>query len=323
MPARTPRAEAAESTSLGRVARFGDANLRVFDASDGVPQSTVIDACFDGDGYLWIGTEEGPARYDGRSWKPVTLPRRTVSSLVRGICATRDRSVWFGTHGGGLYRLHEGDWTVYDAASSALPDDIVITVHETVDPAGRSTLWAGTRRGLAVVEGGRWRIVDVTNGLPNDVVMCVLESTDDVGQRAMWVGTRGGLARYERGRWSHVTERAGLACDSFLSLAETTASDGRTLVWGGTTRGGLVRFDGDAWSVFDVTTGLPDNRVYCLEPVADRDGTTHLWVGTQRGLVRIDERGKVVGAYAGEPAAVTTERRADCVEEVGVHMSSS
>ena len=60
--------------------------------------------------------------------------------------------MWFGTHGGGLYRLASNRWTTFDAASSALPDDIVISLLEAASASGGTALWVGTRRGLAILE---------------------------------------------------------------------------------------------------------------------------------------------------------------------------
>jgi signal transduction histidine kinase/ligand-binding sensor domain-containing protein/DNA-binding response OmpR family regulator len=202
--------------------------------------------------------------------------------------------MWFGTHGGGLYRLVGDKWTIFDDATSKLPDDIVITVRSGARRGGPAPLWVGTRRGLAIVDGDSWSIVDSTTGLPNDVVMCIHESIDTSDRQTLWVGTRGGLARRSNGEWTCESEGAGLPCDSFLSLAETTARDGRRFLWAGTTKAGLACFDGTSWHVFDTSTGLPDNRVYALQPVLNHDGSTDLWVGTQRGLVRIDEHGNVV-----------------------------
>ena len=291
---RTARQPARESGRLGRVGR---PNLRMFGSDDGVPQSTVIDVCYDGEGYLWIGTEEGAARYDGRSWKSVALPRRTISQQVRAVCPTRDGALWFGLHGGGLYRYRDGDWTAYDA-ESGLPDDIVISLLEGAPRAGAQRLLVGTRRGLGILEGDRWSVVDASNGLPNDVVMCLHESVDDDGSVTLWAGTRGGLAALEGGEWRVADDGVGLPCEKFLSLAETRARDGRRLLWAGTTRGGVARFDGRSWRVFDTSTGLPDNRIYCLEPAPAADGSTDLWVGTQLGLARIDENGTVVDEIA-------------------------
>src|SRR4051812_33618386 len=105
------------------VAEWGRPAVRVFTNKDGLPQNTVQALTFDRRGYLWAGTQDGAARYNGRVWVPVHMPNRTRSNFVGAILAASDGSMWFGTNGGGVARLDGREWTVFDSGSGALPDD--------------------------------------------------------------------------------------------------------------------------------------------------------------------------------------------------------
>jgi hypothetical protein len=47
-------------------------NQQVFKTEDGLPQSFVSGIAEDKDGFIWIGTQDGIARYDGRSFKTIS-----------------------------------------------------------------------------------------------------------------------------------------------------------------------------------------------------------------------------------------------------------
>src|SRR5262249_47926707 len=72
------------------VAERGMPAIRVFRADDGVPMSTVNALAFAADGRLWMGTQAGPAYYDGKGFTRLTLPSSAPSPIVTAIGATRD-----------------------------------------------------------------------------------------------------------------------------------------------------------------------------------------------------------------------------------------
>ena len=59
-------------------------------------------------GFLWVGTQDGAARFNGRDWTRFDMPDRTVSNFVRAVLPARDGSLWFGREEGGLVRLRDG-----------------------------------------------------------------------------------------------------------------------------------------------------------------------------------------------------------------------
>src|SRR3954468_21551608 len=103
------KAHITDLVALGRPA------TRVFTTEQGLPQNTIQAMAFDRRGYLWVGTQDGAARYNGRAWHAVPMPNRTRSNFVGAIFASVDGGVWFGTNGGGVCRLKAGRWTLFDA----------------------------------------------------------------------------------------------------------------------------------------------------------------------------------------------------------------
>lgn len=302
----TAASAAAESGRLSQqdtdVALHARLPFRVFTARDGLPQNSILNMAVDHSGHLWVGTLDGAARYDGRSWTVVNMPDRTVSNQVTALLSSADGSVWFGTAGAELARLKDGQWTRY-GASSGLPGVRIRSLVESTDPGGGPMLWVGTDAGLGRLAQGRFSVVDQTSGLPDNDVLALLETPTERGGRALWVGTgAGGLSRLESGRWSTFPLPASLAGSAVRSLRETRDETNRVALWVGTDAG-LARLQASRWSVFDTRTGLPSNRVEALLESRGPDGSRFLWIACYAGgLVRFEKgRLTVYGAGSGLP----------------------
>lgn len=76
-----------------------------YQIEDGLPQNTVNTIFQTKDGYLWIGTQAGIARFDGIEFKP--FDKSVVSELkddfIRTLMEDKEKILWIGTNGGGLY----------------------------------------------------------------------------------------------------------------------------------------------------------------------------------------------------------------------------
>src|SRR6266478_1131566 len=73
-----------------------------FTVEDGLPDNIVNAIIQTGNGLLWVGTESGLARFDGREFIPIDLhilgspPQGSVDSLVEAS----NGDLWVGTHAG-------------------------------------------------------------------------------------------------------------------------------------------------------------------------------------------------------------------------------
>lgn len=269
--------------------------FRTFTDRDGLPQNTIVEMVLDKKGYLWAGTQDGAAWYNGRSWTIVETPKSSISNYVRAILPSSDGSIWLGKFDGGLCRLKDGQWTVYDT-NNGLPSNQIRSLLETTNKKGRPIIWVGTTAGLACLEDGKWTIYNTQNGLPANTVFRLMKTTSAHNSSIVWVGTYGGgLARIEDDKWTIYNTDSGLPSNSIRSLMETIEPDGTHVIWVGTDSGGLARLEEDSenglkkdnWTIFNTQNGLPSNRVDTLLQTIARDGTRTLWIGTAGGLVRI------------------------------------
>jgi signal transduction histidine kinase/ligand-binding sensor domain-containing protein len=124
----------------------------VFRTEQGLPVNTVNATVQDREGYLWLATDGGLARFDGvrfRVFGGDDFPS-LQSSRFQSLYASRSGELWIGTRNGGLIRLHDGNVTAY-LERDGLPSRNVRSIRE--DAEGK--LWINTIRGIACCAGGK------------------------------------------------------------------------------------------------------------------------------------------------------------------------
>ncbi len=244
----------------------------VFQTRDGLPQSSAEALVQDRTGYLWIGTQEGLARFDGVRF--AVFDKASIPALRhnRILCLLLDGqgTLWMGTEGGGLTARAEGRFRTLTTADG-LPDDIV----RALAPGPAGTLWVGTANGLARWDGRALEKVVPGDSLPSREVRALAGG----GGGDLWIGTSSGLARLRAG----ALETTPIA-DSVAALYPEGDS-----LWVGTSRG-LVRLrGGEVVERVGRKDGLPSDAV--LSILRDTDG--NLWIGTSAGLARRTPAGTV------------------------------
>lgn len=103
-------AHAALSAGAGAQSPF---SIATWESDSGLPQSSVLAMTQTRDGYLWLGTLEGLARFDGIQF--VVLDENTTPALPSGKITflfedSRER-LWIGTEGAGVAVLEDGKVT--------------------------------------------------------------------------------------------------------------------------------------------------------------------------------------------------------------------
>ncbi len=238
---------------------------------EGLPQSSAQALAQTPDGYLWVGTQEGLARFDGvrftvfDSGNEVAIPNKHISVLF----VDRSGRLWIGTRAG-MAVLEKGHFTP-PSAIAGLAHAYIRAIVEGKD--GR--IWVGTESGLFEIVGGKALAFDASSGLRDSRVRTLLEDHDGV----LWIGTAGGLERFDGEHFEPVSLRAGSADEPVTAIHEDP--DGS--LWMGTATGALYRRAGAS---FDVVA--PAGRLGSMVRALRRDRDGNLWIGTRGGgLVRL------------------------------------
>ena len=134
------------ANTLRRTNSTYEFTARVWQTDEGLPHNMVRGIAQTTDGYLWVGTRAGLARFDGlrfTAFNPKNTPAMKAPS-VGALCVDRDGAFWTGFLGGGLLRLQNGVFSQYDATNGVVGGDINVLY------AGRDgSLWIGANGGRA------------------------------------------------------------------------------------------------------------------------------------------------------------------------------
>jgi len=285
---------------------------RVWNVESGLPQNSVRAILQTGDRYLWLATEEGLARFDGRRFTTFNKVNTEVMRdhhTLRLMEDSRGR-LWIGCWDGlllirenGVFRnALSGGETVPSRIHAIFEDsrgtiwvgtvkgllrhrDGVLEPHDfgpereglkifSFDEDSEGTIWAGSNQGLLRLDADGFRFLTTVDGLPTDLVREVHVDRRD----RVWLGTYGGgLARWTADGVATFTIEDGLPGPSINTILE----DRNGNLWIGTSDSGICRYDGTAFTTYNTGDGLSNNYVEAL--FEDADG--NLWVGTSGGGV--------------------------------------
>jgi signal transduction histidine kinase/CheY-like chemotaxis protein/ligand-binding sensor domain-containing protein len=297
--------------SVGAAAAPRDASYAFsdFNIEAGLPNNVVETIVQTRDGYLWVGTESGLARFDGvgfETFRASTTPG-LADNLARCIYEDRDGSLWIGTQGG-LTRYSRGRFEVVGLAGAQV---------SAIAAESSGRIWIATEgEGLWEYAGGRLVSHARDPNMPADgwISRVCVDSEDrvwvslhdhgllcglggvfrpvpglgatlpQVNQIAeaprgtLWFGTSGGLYRYRDGQFKLLGRDQGLASDTVTGCF--TDASGRLWV---SARALYVLSDPDAGLFTRVV--VPPTE-YCHSVMQDREGS--YWLATSGdGIVQM------------------------------------
>jgi len=232
--------------------------------ADGMVSNLVTCLHQDGKGYLWIGTEQGLSRYDGKTFRNFFLADDQAEDRIEGIYAGRpgklyilcriNRSLQDTRHQGAMI-LKCYDQGTFESIGpeSGLEDPFVTCLTE--DRSG--VLWIGTTGGIFRSKEHRFERVALQIHNPAISVTVIREDEEGV----IWAGTQTeGLIRIDRnGGVTFFTGENGLPDQHVTALA---VCDGT--LWVGT-KNQAARMDGARLIQVKVGQSLIDRLVYQIE----------------------------------------------------------
>lgn len=247
-------------------------NVRSWQTDEGLPQNSVHALAQTPDGYLWVGTHEGLARFDGVRFLLLDDPDAPFlkQSSIMALCAGRDGSLWIASENHGLTCLKEGVFTRF-TGSNDLPGKQVQCLLESAD----GSLWIGGDGGLARFKDGTLTRFRQTARLVNNSIKALVEHPRGIIRAATVTGL---VSINTEGRED--VENFGLGV--VTNILKAAGVDRRGQLWLGTLDGLICLNEGKRQS-YGVAEGLPDRIITFIHE--DRAG--QLWVGTYSGMVRL------------------------------------
>lgn len=234
---------------------------------------TIYSLVQEPDGFIWLGTDSGVYRFDGRHL--VRFGQSDgLGSDNAGNLLLDPPWLWIGTWGGGLYRLNITSGAVERVSTE--PQGRFQSLHQTVD----GQRWFGSAdQGLAALDADQASLawVEATAGRR------IWDLAGD-GAGGLWVATDAGLGNWQPGTesWRFFSAERGNPYGFDHRQIRALHRDGSGYLWLAT-RASFGRFDAEQ----ERYTPHPDGPGMIVNRIVD-DGERGLWLGTVTGLLRFD-----------------------------------
>ncbi len=250
---------------------------------DGLPSNTVNRMAEDRYGYLWIATNDGLARYDGRNYRVWRAEDGLRDNHVWSVHVDARNQLWIGTENAGLAMMSADrrEFRFFDRSGHPeIGSNTIWSIASTAD----GSIWFGTYEGglHRLDRDGRITRFMPEEGNPRSLPAASVGYMASTLDGSLWVGTKAGLARWT----GHDFERVPLAHLPIPMVnGLTSQSDGS--LWISTNAGVVVR--------------RPDGR---FEPapwkVPEGDQVLGMMLRDEQGGYWLDTRSGLGRAYAGQ-----------------------
>jgi len=261
--------------------------------------NTVSALYLDREHRLWVGTNAGLDRYEGkRGFRHYTVPAKLPNGEhVYSLYEDRTGRLWVGT-AHGLYYLDAATDRVlsFIAEGTQSPDERGVFTDSPIHTLGESgdMLWVASGRGIVALDAKRvarrfYTHSTSVDSLSNDHALTLLQDVDG----DMWVGTYGGgLSHFDAagGRFSSfqhdATDPGSLSADNIDILYQ----DRSGLIWIGTDDAGIDVYNPRtrAFGYYRHKQGDPNSLASNMVWSIYKDDAGQVWVGTDHGLTRLD-----------------------------------
>lgn len=291
--------------------------VKTWDSKHGLPQNSIQGITKSRDGYLWLGTKSGLAKFDGKIFKIYSsaITPALSNDDILSLYADDSGVLWIGSNGGGIFYLKNGKIYPFNPENGYLDKHI-----RKITGDHRGNVWFGTDYGLIHLKNGKTTLITTQNGLYDNVITAL--QMDYSGN--LWIGTiQGGLAMYNDVVVRVFGPADGLTNINILSLnydkrgymligtigglyqlslenfsikffensnytpIKAISKNDNGGFWLSSTLDGIIEFNNNDFSFMSFAKGLPDDEVNCLL----NGGQNILWAGSgNRGLTSYTKR---------------------------------
>jgi PAS domain S-box-containing protein len=291
------------------------ARFKRLGVEEGLSSNWILAILRDRHGFLWVGTQDGLNRYDGRefvTYRPSPIDPHTIPFSVAGVLFEDSRGrLWVGSRwaseGMALYDRDRDQFVRFPQkpGQAGLSDARVNAIVEA--PAGR--LWVGTPKGVDLVDYDRGTIENFGLDPPGENRAPPRQTTSLLGDRQgkLWVGTTEGLYVLDADRkrcvpWRGFGGGGPMGMDG--ARIEALLEDESGTIWVATVTSGLFEIDIQGQTIKQHVprasdpSSLSERRVRSLSLAS----AGRLWVGTENGgLNLLDRRTGRFDRYAPDP----------------------
>ncbi len=120
--------------------------------NDGLPDNCIRDLYKDSRGFLWIGTNAGLAKFDGKNFEIISSINGLAGDDVWAITESKDGCIWVGCNDGGISKLNGKEIVTFNTQDGLISND----VKNIYFSEKYNLLFIGTEDGLSIYNGNEF-----------------------------------------------------------------------------------------------------------------------------------------------------------------------
>jgi signal transduction histidine kinase/ligand-binding sensor domain-containing protein len=259
----------AASSTTAHAQGFNNLGHQSWSTENGLPQNSVHQIFQSRDGYIWIATEGGVARFNSIDFKVFNHENTAAFTSDDICCFTQDSagSLWIGT-ADGLLTYSAGTFRRF-STTDGLPSGAITSLAAGDD----GTVLVVTGNGVTRFDGRRFSPLPLpSSAIPSAVV--------SAGDGSIWIASTSGVLQYRHGQFRSQSFSPGLSTAGIESLG-VLPGDGLWL----RTANALTLYQNDQLRTLQAGREIPATRIQSV--LADSRGD--LWIGTNQGLFVMDK----------------------------------
>lgn len=148
---------------------------------DGLPSNTIYDIYKDSRGFIWLGTEAGLCRYDGKYFKIFTRNDGLAGNQVWSITEDTSGNLWLGCYGAGISMFNGNTFKTYSENEGLVNNN----VRKIVYSKKHKGLLIGTIYGFSFFKDSlfinfkdtsisNWKVLQITSFIENESIIYLL-----------------------------------------------------------------------------------------------------------------------------------------------------
>ena len=249
---------------------------REWSTLDGLPGNSITDIIQTSDGYLYIGTYDGLARFDGFEFKIFNKyngDNKCNFTSSRALFEDSKGNLWVGSNDEGLARIGD-DETLYFNTETGLPNNSVRNIREDFE----GNIWVGTAAGVCYITPDyEIKFPEGDNSSEYNQTLITSLYCDSMGRIIMLTSDKGGIYVYNGREFERYKGFDSIGEFRFTAIAQDNFGN----FWIGTDGKGIFRIVDKVPVYIKTNTKLDSVAVWNI--CNSFSGDT--WFGTEKGAV--------------------------------------
>ena len=317
---------------------YAQGTWQIYTKDDGLSSNNITEIFKDSKGNLWFNPpsdnlKKVMTKFDGKDWMIYGTWNKSFDNRLATVSVfyeDNNGAIWFGSSFLGLVRIKESIFKRIKIAPTKFIiegsdgkiwfgekklysyDGVDVIEYSKKDLGGKKVtalhcdnsgnIWVGTKTGVVVYDGIKWKTFLKTLNTPTDLVSSIKSDA----QGNIWIGAEGGVFKYDGDNWQHFTTKDGLLGNATLmiridsrntiyAIAGVPGKDFIGLVGIGSaikqdsTNKGLSIFKNGHWKAFTDIDGVPTDlmtkSLIFLPSIFIEDKSGNLWFNSKENSI--------------------------------------